>query len=121
MKTNLQPDNQPTCEIIFTSLIQYCMTWDSINKCLFTGQEDGKINKWDLNKSQPLGVLACESALSDSEKEISTKKKKMEMFNSSLANKQNLKSNQNQKFLRLEALGLDRKHRELWLQHHECG
>lgn len=72
MKININSDNShSTYEILFTSLPQYCMTWDSINRNLFTGQEDGKITKWDLFKSQPVGYLDCESALSDSEKEKS--------------------------------------------------
>ena len=67
-------------EIIITELPQYCMTWDSINKHLYTGQEDGKIHKWDLFKSHSLGVLDCDSILSENEKCEKEKKKKSAMF-----------------------------------------
>ena len=38
--------------ILSSYLPQYTLTWDPINKCLFSGQADGKILKWSLFKSK---------------------------------------------------------------------
>lgn len=94
MKTN-NNDSQSSYEILFSNTIQYCMTWDQINKSLFTGQEDGKIHKWDLNKSQPIGLLTCESALDETEKKKSIKKKKFEGTSTSFNKSKHMKNSEN--------------------------
>jgi hypothetical protein len=45
------------CSFLATSSPQYTMAWDSLQKNLYSGQIDGKILKWDLTKSNPVGVL----------------------------------------------------------------
>jgi hypothetical protein len=49
--------NYFVCSILVTSSPQYCMTWDPLHKTLYSGQKDGKILKWDLIKSTPVGAL----------------------------------------------------------------
>jgi hypothetical protein len=45
------------CSFLATSSPQYTMAWDALQKNLYSGQIDGKILKWDLTKSSPIGVL----------------------------------------------------------------
>ena len=43
-----------SCAILSTPTPQYTMSWDGMQKFLYTGQMDGKILKWDLTKSNNL-------------------------------------------------------------------
>jgi len=43
-----------SCAILSTITPQYTMTWDPMQKHLYTGQMDGKILKWNLTKSKNL-------------------------------------------------------------------
>ena len=50
-KKNMQFDkNNLVCNILISNSPQYRMAYDLIGKNLYTGQNDGKINKWDLSK-----------------------------------------------------------------------
>ena len=50
-KKNLQYDKSNLiCNILISASPQYRMAFDNIGKNLYTGQNDGKINKWDLSK-----------------------------------------------------------------------
>ena len=40
-----------------TELLQYCICFDLETKSLFSGQEDGKIFKWTMNKSRPVNIF----------------------------------------------------------------
>ena len=40
--------------ILITNYPQYTMIWDPQMKCLFTGQKDGKILKWELTNPNPI-------------------------------------------------------------------
>lgn len=42
--------NNLVCNILISNAPQYRMAYDGIGKNLYTGQNDGKINKWDLSK-----------------------------------------------------------------------
>lgn len=98
MKLNTKNDNMhSTYELFFTLLPQYCITWDPINKNLYTGQEDGKIHKWDLFKAQPVGILDIETVKEETEKEVINKKKKSNIFLNEMKKKTN-KYDKNQKF-----------------------
>ena len=43
-----------TCAILDAELPQQTLEWDPLQKILFTGQADGKILMWDINKSKNL-------------------------------------------------------------------
>ena len=50
-KKNLQYDKSNLiCNILISAGPQYRMAFDNVGKNLYTGQNDGKINKWDLSK-----------------------------------------------------------------------
>lgn len=46
-----------TCPVLMTNTVQLCMTWDSSQKALYTGQKHGKIFKWNLKSKRPAAVL----------------------------------------------------------------
>ena len=51
---NIIDKNNFSCAILNTENPQNTMTWDPMQKHLYTGQTDGKILKWDLTKSKNL-------------------------------------------------------------------
>ena len=40
-----------------TEHTQYSMCFEDINNCLYTGQTDGKIYKWDITLNNPILIL----------------------------------------------------------------
>ena len=51
---NIIDKNNFSCAILNTETPQNTMTWDPMQKHLYTGQTDGKILKWELTKSKNL-------------------------------------------------------------------
>ncbi len=51
---NVIDKNNFSCAILNTETPQNTMTWDPMQKHLYTGQTDGKILKWELTKSKNL-------------------------------------------------------------------
>ena len=51
---NIIDKNNFSCAILSTPTPQYTMSWDPMQKYLYSGQMDGKILKWDLTKSNNL-------------------------------------------------------------------
>ena len=73
------------------------MSWDSVQKYLFTGQSDGKILKWDLSKPKNLEKqdLDFEKAHSKKEKERLEEKRKEKLQKEKEKEKINLNNNFN--------------------------
>ena len=46
--------NSFKCALLSTNIPQYTLSWDPMQKFLYSGQADGKILKWDLTKSKNL-------------------------------------------------------------------
>ena len=45
---------ETTCAILDAELPQQTQEWDPVQKILYSGQADGKILLWDVNKSKHL-------------------------------------------------------------------
>ena len=62
--------------IFITSSPQTSMAWDDQQKCLLTGQEDGRILKWDLAEPNPIieDTLNIQTVMEKMNKEIQSKK-----------------------------------------------
>ena len=43
--------------LLMTEHTQYSMCFEDINNCLYTGQTDGKILKWDITLNKPILIL----------------------------------------------------------------
>ena len=54
ISNNIIDKNNFSCAILSTPAPQYTMSWDPMQKYLYTGQMDGKILKWDLTKHKNL-------------------------------------------------------------------
>ena len=62
--------------IFITSSPQTSMVWDDQQKCLLTGQADGRILKWDLTEPNPIleDTLNIQTVMDKMNKEIQSKK-----------------------------------------------
>ena len=60
--------------ILITNYPQYTMIWDPQMKCLFTGQKDGKILKWELINPNPILDDTLDANIVKKKLEKSTKK-----------------------------------------------
>ena len=88
-KKNMQFDkNNLVCNILISNSPQYRMAYDLIGKNLYTGQNDGKINKWDLSKviyfslqSLPIGIFDLEKELKIIENSKENNEKNLEELN----------------------------------------
>ena len=54
ISNNIIDKSNFSCAILSTSTPQYTMSWDAMQKFLYTGQMDGKILKWDITKNNIL-------------------------------------------------------------------
>ncbi len=103
---NIIDKNNFSCAILNTENPQNTMTWDPMQKHLYTGQTDGKILKWDLTKSKNLEgeIFDFSIAKNKHDKEMKYGKEKIAVQtktivsnNNNSNNNTNQQSNRNQK------------------------
>ena len=108
IKKNVIDKNNFSCAILNTDSPQNTMTWDPMQKHLYTGQTDGKILKWDLTKSKNLEgeIFDFSIAKNKHERELKYGKEKVTMETKTIisSNHQNNQSTRNQKKINEENL-----------------
>jgi WD40 repeat protein len=108
IKKNVIDKNNFSCAILNTDSPQNTMTWDPMQKHLYTGQTDGKILKWDLTKSKNLEgeIFDFSIAKNKHERELKYGKEKISMETKTIISSthQNNQSSRNQKKINEENL-----------------
>ena len=100
--------------ILVTNCPQYNMIWDPQMKCLFTGQQDGKILKWELTNPNPIIEDTLDVEIVKKRIEKAYQNKKENRFKEESKNKfQNYKEKSNQYKEKFNSLLLEDKKKNL--------
>ena len=92
---NIIDKNNFSCAILNTETPQNTMTWDTMQKNLYTGQYDGKILKWELTKSKHLEgeIFDFSSAKAKYERELKYGKEKVTVETKTILSSNNTNTN----------------------------